>query len=84
MTEEPITEEELIGTHQDLILDRFGKPIKIEVKGKNSLGLVADWYYDKFKLTFSRLEDEEPVNHTQVSAYFVTKVEIKGEKHARK
>lgn len=82
MTEEvkELTAEELIGTAADLIIDKYGSPRKTEIVGKDELGLIVDWYYSKFKLTFARVVGEEPINKHLVSLYVVTQVEFNKER----
>jgi hypothetical protein len=82
MTDEvkELTAEELIGTAVDLIIDKFGPPNNVEIIGRNADGLVVEWHYDKFKLTFARAIGEEPINKNIVSLYVVTQVEFTKEK----
>jgi hypothetical protein len=77
MVDKVPTAEELMGLHSDLVLETYGRPYRITVVGRNSTGLVARWHYKNFKLTFTRIIGNEPINNREVSAYFVTEVYIK-------
>jgi hypothetical protein len=78
--------EELVGVHQDLILEWYGRPYRITKVGKDENGLIVNWHYKDFKLQFARVTGEDPVHKTQVTAYFVTQVFSKKaeENHANK
>ena len=73
--------DELIGYHQDLILDEYGKPYRITKAGRDENGLVVRWHYKQFVLTFSKVLDTDPVFKKKFSVYVVTKVIRKGEQN---
>jgi hypothetical protein len=81
MAEELSLEETLLGLHQDLVLELYNRPYRITTVGRDANGLIVNWHYKKFKLTLSRFTGKEPVHGKEVTAYFVTKVEMKGIKN---
>jgi hypothetical protein len=78
MVEELPLKEKLLGTHPDLILEKYGRPYRVTTVGRDNNGLIVNWHYKKFKLTFSKFIGEEPIHKKMVSVYLVTKVEMKG------
>jgi hypothetical protein len=74
------TADEFIGISSDLIIDKYGTPKRAETIGKDVNGLIVEWYYGKFKLTFARAVGEEPIKQHVVSLYVVTQVEFIKEK----
>lgn len=71
--------EEFIGLHQDIILEKFGRPYRITTQGRDSNGLVVRWHYKDFRLEFRRIIGNEPIHDKIVSIYVVTECVMKGE-----
>ena len=69
----------LLGLHQDLVLEMYGRPYRITIAGRDVNGLVVNWHYKEFRLTFCRVIGEEPIHKKIVSVYVVTNVFLKGE-----
>jgi hypothetical protein len=73
--------EDLVGTHTDLILEWYGRPYRITIRGRDDNGLVVYWHYKDFRLRIAKIVGEEPTNNKKVSVYAVSEVFIKNKEN---